>query len=185
VSAPPEWVARLRELVEGVELERLMDPARWQELLGSACSKVIGPAYQGSLEPHRFRPVRDSNVRALEGDVASMLAEFREAVGAEAWLDGGLEKVQGHVAVRRDGSRVVAVSGYRPWTDEVGDPCVLVHPQFQRRGYGSAVVSAIVESALAAGKTVLYQTLEANLGATTIAEKLGYEQFARYLAIRL
>ena len=43
----------------------------------------------------------------------------------------------------------------------------------------------VVQRALHAGKLLLYQTLEANSGAVRIALRLGYEQYARHLAVRL
>jgi predicted GNAT family acetyltransferase len=83
------------------------------------------------------------------------------------------------------GSILLAVAGYRAWTDVAGDPCILTHTDFHGRGYGTAVASAVVQRALNEGKLLLYQTLEANLGAVHIARKLGYEQYARHVAVRL
>ena len=62
---------------------------------------------------------------------------------------------------------------------------MLTHPEFRRRRYGSAVVSLVVATALEEGKLLLYQTLEANRGAVRIALNLGYEQYARHVAVRL
>jgi predicted GNAT family acetyltransferase len=61
----------------------------------------------------------------------------------------------------------------------------LVHPEFCGRGYGTAVVSAVVASAMADGKLLLYQTVESNRASVVIAERLGYRKYASYLAIRL
>jgi len=74
------------------------------------------------------------------------------------------------------------MAGYRPWGDHAGDPCVLTHPEFRGRGYGTAVVSSVVAEALEEGKLLLYQTLEANRGAVQLAVNLGYEQYARHVA---
>lgn len=184
VSAPPAWVERLPALVAAAPLARLTEPSYWQSLLGDDCMRTVGPAYQGCLEPLGFRPVTDAAVSLTEGDASATLAEFRQVVDSETWADGGLEQAR-DFAVRREGGQVVAMCGYRAWSDEAGDPCVLVHPQFRGKGYGSAVVSAVVACALAAGKTLLYQTLESNLGAVGIAARLGYQQYARHLAVRL
>lgn len=185
VSAPPAWVERLRVLVEAAPLERLTEPTFWQDLLGDHCTRVVGPAYQGCLDPFGFRPITDTAVSSVEGDASAALAEFRQAIDPDAWADSGLEEAPDFVVVRREGSQVVALCGYRAWSGEAGDPCVLVDPQYRGRGYGSAVVSAVVARALAVGKTLLYQTLEANTGAVGIAARLGYRQYASHLAIRL
>lgn len=47
------------------------------------------------------------------------------------------------------------------------------------------VVSSVVAAALAEGKLLLYQTLEANRSAVRIALSLGYGQYARHVAVRL
>jgi GNAT superfamily N-acetyltransferase len=184
VSAPADWVERLRSSVELASADRLTEPAFWQALLADDCARIIGPAYQGCLEPGHFRPVDCADVSMADDDASATLASFRQAFDPDAWADGGLENAQSFVACRKAG-RVVAMCGYRRWSDDAGDPCVLVHPQFRRRGYGSAVVSAVVARALANGKTLLYQTLESNTGAIGIATQLGYTQYARHLAIRL
>jgi GNAT superfamily N-acetyltransferase len=116
---------------------------------------------------------------------AEALAEFRAAVTDDVWSDGGLGTVTSHVAVLREGSRIAAMCGYRPWSETVGDPCILVHPESSGRGFGTAVASAAVAAALSDGKTVLYQTLDANAGSLAIARKLGFRRFASYLAVRL
>ncbi len=185
VSAPQAWVAHVQGLIEGESAERLGEPAYWRGLLGQACARVIGPAYQGCLEPQQFRAVRDANVKLVDGDPTTTLAEFRDAVGVAIWDEDGIDAACAHVFVRREGAQLVAVCGYRSWAEDAGDPCVFVHPQFRGRGYGTSVGSASIERALAAGKTLLYQTLESNVGATAIAAKLGYQRFAQHVAVRL
>jgi GNAT superfamily N-acetyltransferase len=185
VSAPPSWVERLGTLIRGVAPEQLLEAATWQRLLADACLRTVGPAYQGCLAPERFVAAPDADVERIAGDPSATFVEFRDAVGAEAWDEDGIDDARLFVAVRREGSHPVALCGYRSWAEDAGDPCVVVHPSCRGRGYGTAVVSAVVESALEAGKTLLYQTLESNHAATAIAAKLGYEQFAQHLAVRL
>ena len=186
VSAPAAWFTRLEDLVGGSDARRLLEPEWWRSVLGDVVERVIGPAYQGGLEPAHFTPQTDAAVELLsEGAAKAALNELEVAVGAEAWDSSALGEVKSPIAVRRDAGRVVALCGYRPRGDDAGDPCVLVHPEFYGRGYGTAVVSAVVASALRDDKLLLYQTLESNLGAVAIAKRLGYRQYARYLAIRL
>lgn len=96
-----------------------------------------------------------------------------------------LDKVKHHMAAYFDGTRIAAMAGYRPWNDHAGDPCVLTHPEFRQRGCGTAAVSAVVAAALEEGNLLLYQTLESNRSAVQIALNLGYEQYARHVAVRL
>jgi hypothetical protein len=57
--------------------------------------------------------------------------------------------------------------------------------RWQGTAPGTTSLSPVVAAALKEGKLLLYQTLEANRGAVQIALNLGYEQYARHVAVRL
>jgi GNAT superfamily N-acetyltransferase len=185
LSVPPGWVAQLAGRVQGRRHDELLEAAVLREMLGADLERVIGPVFQGSLEPGRFRPRRLPGVRAVGAADAAALDEFRAACGPDGWETGGLEEAAERRMACFEGGRIVAMAGYRAWTHEAGDPCVLTHPEFRGRGFGAAVVGAVVEGALAAGKVLLYQTLEENRPAVGLALRLGYEPYARHLAARL
>jgi GNAT superfamily N-acetyltransferase len=180
VSAPAGWVTPLSALVSRLN-EPFLDENEWRTILGEDFEVAIGPAFQGCLDPSRFRRAHDGSTRFLDQSDPALSA-FRSECTQDDWQ---LDKVEGPIAACFAGSKVVAGAGYRPWSPTAGDPCVTTHPDFRGRGFGSAVVSAVVERALAEGKTLLYQTLEANLGAVGIARRVGYEQYATHLAVRL
>jgi predicted GNAT family acetyltransferase len=62
---------------------------------------------------------------------------------------------------------------------------VVTLPAWRGRGAGLAVVSALTAHCLAHGAVLHYQTLRANLPSIAIARRLGYEDVATALAIRL
>jgi GNAT superfamily N-acetyltransferase len=184
VSAPAGWVTPLSALVARPQAP-LLEESEWRAILGDDFDLAIGPAFQGCLDPARFRKTHDANTRFVEASDAAF-SEFRAECDPAEWELAGLdEKVEGPIAACFAGSRITAAAGYRSWSPTAGDPCVLTHPEFRGRGLGSAVVSAVVERALAQGKVLLYQTLESNLGAVGVARKVGYEQYATHLAVRL
>ncbi|HET6585420.1 MAG TPA: GNAT family N-acetyltransferase [Nannocystaceae bacterium] len=185
VSAPTDWVAHLSTKLVGCEPDALLDEAFLVELFGDDLERMIGPAFQGRLEPDRFRPAVSADVRFIGRDDAAAVDRFRAECGADAWESGSLDKVEQPMAAHFDGSRITAMAGYRPRNHDAGDPCVLTHPEFRRRGHGTRVVSAVVGAALGQAKLLLYQTLEANRGAVEIALNLGYEPYARHMAVRL
>jgi ribosomal protein S18 acetylase RimI-like enzyme len=118
------------------------------------------------------------------GDLQA-ISLFRAECGEEAGVDSGVDEAASYRAAYFDNGRVAALSGYRPWNDLFGDPCVLTHPEYRGRGWGTAVVSMTVELALAQGKVLLYQTLESNTAAVKLAQRLGYERYAQHIAVRL
>ncbi len=186
VSVPGGWVAPLSAKLERLGPDALFDESFLVELLDGDLERLIGPAFQGCLEPRRFRPTPSGDVRFIGRDDSAAVDRFRAECGAGEWeKSSGLDEVTNHMAAYFDGKRITAMAGYRPWNDQAGDPCVLTHPEFRRDGQGTAVVSAVVAAALEEGKLILYQTLEANRGAVQIALNLGFEQYARHVAVRL
>jgi GNAT superfamily N-acetyltransferase len=185
VSVPAGWATTLKESLENCEPDALFEETLLKEVLGSDFERLIGPVFQGCLDIGRFRPAPFTNARLVVPSDAAEVQQFRSECGAEAWEVGGLDEVKGHMAAYVDGHKIRAMAGYRPWNDLAGDPCVLTHPEFRRRGYGAGVVSSVVAAALDEGKTLLYQTLEANRGAVQMALNLGYEQYASHVAVRL
>ena len=185
VSVPRGWVAHFSERLADCDQDKLFEEAFLRELVGADFERIIGPAFQGCLDPGRFRPVSAPEVRFVGSTDGAAIDRFRLECGADDLASSALDKVRDHLAAFFQGTKIVALAGYRPWSDVAGDPCVLTYLDVRGRGYGTAVVSAVVAQALQDGKLLLYQTLEANQGAVHIALKLGYERYARYVAVRL
>jgi GNAT superfamily N-acetyltransferase len=184
VSAPAGWLAYLSANLKGVpEYQVLRDESFLKKLFGQHFERSIGPAYHGSLESVDFRPVTSSSVRSLVTGDSAARAMFQEACGLEAWDDSGLDEAQ-HLVAYFEHERITAMAGFRAWADFVGDPCVLVHPDRRSRGLGTLVVSEVVRLALLENQ-VLYQTLESNLAAVKLAQRLGYRRYASHVAVRL
>lgn len=184
VSAPAAWVPQLQARLSDGEAEGLLNESCLANLLGDDFVSLIGPAFQGCLEPTAFRHVSARDVRPLGQEDVPAYDRLRAECGPEAVGYSGILKSTERVGYFH-GSTLLAVAGYRPWSDAAGDPCILTHTEFRGRGYGTAVTSALVQRTLNEGKLLLYQTLEANVGAVRIARKLGYEQYARHVAVHL
>lgn len=183
VSAPDAWLDRLRSHAE--RIEDLPTPELLRELFGRDLDRVIGPVYQGYLLRDAFRPVRDGNVRRLDSADDADLVALRSACTSEEWEHSGLSSASSPCFGCFRGGELVAAAGTDRWTADAVGPAVLAHPDHRGRGYGKAVVSAVVEEALSAGSLLLYQTLMAYSGSVAIAERLGYRQYATHMAVRL
>jgi GNAT superfamily N-acetyltransferase len=162
-----------------------MDESLLQEVFGDDFERLVGPAYQGYLLPDRFRRYKTPEARFLGPSDAAVVEAFRTACGQEAWEYAGLEEATSYLAAICEGDRIASLAGYRAWGDDAGDPCVLTHPAYRGRGWATATTSAVVGHALDDGKLPLYQTLETNTPAIKIARRLGYEPYARHVAVRL
>jgi GNAT superfamily N-acetyltransferase len=184
VSAPDQWLDRLRSLTGRIAAEPLPSSGLLRQLFGRDPERTIGPVYQGCLAREAFRCVQDANVRRLSASDDQDLAALRAACTTEEWEHSGLSSAsEPRFGYFHDG--LVAAAGTDQWTAEAVGPGVLAHPDRRGRGHATAVVSAVVEHALAAGKLVLYQTLLASAGSVAVAARLGYRQYATHLAVRL
>jgi GNAT superfamily N-acetyltransferase len=190
VSAPEGWFEHLQKPEGVLEHQLFTNESFLKKVFGGHFERSIGPAYHGSLEPTDFRPVFSSHVRALSDRDGTARAVFEKECGLAAWEDSGLDQANQHLVAHFENERITAMAGYRPWNDTAGDPCVLVHPDCRARGLGTVVVSEVIRLALLENnplenKVLLYQTLESNIGAVRLAQKLGYQHYASHLAVRL
>jgi predicted GNAT family acetyltransferase len=154
-------------------------------IFGHAFDRHIGPAFQGCLDPDEFRLVESFEVRPPTADDSDAVDAFASECREAGWDQSGLAEATLYKSAFFEGRRVVAMAAYRAWNDAAGDPCVLTHPAYRRRGCGVAVVSATMACALAEQKLLLYQTLESNTAAIKIARQLRYKQYAKHVAVRL
>ncbi len=184
ISAPARWLERLEGLLSGWDQDRLMTGAALAEAIGADFERLVGPAFQGCLEPNRFVSRAEPQVRQLGPADENAVERFRIECGAEAW-DTGVAGAERWKYAYFEGDRITAMAGYRGWSEHAGDPCILTHPDFRGQGRGAAVTSAVVADALANQKLVLYQTLESNQAAVRLALALGYERYANHVAVRL
>ena len=183
VSAPDSWVARLAELIDRrANDDLLLLPTFWARALSHDFEQAIGPAFQGCLNPAKFRHRPNDSVRPVGDADGLAVEEFRNACGPD-WNMPDDARLWRHAYF--ENGFITAMAGYRSWSESAGDPCVITRPDARSGGRGAAVTSAVVAEALANGKLLLYQTLESNKPAVRIARSLGYDQYSNHLAVRL
>lgn len=183
VSAPAAWVPRLTEMiVERTHDDDLMQDTFWARVLQHDFERAIGPAFQGCLDPAKFKHKPNNLVRPVDDADGLAVEEFRTACGPEWNMPDNADLWR--YAFFEEGV-ITAMAGYRSWSDIAGDPCVITRPDARSGGRGAGVTAAVVAEALRNGKLLLYQTLESNQPAIRIALSLGYDQYASHLAVRL
>jgi hypothetical protein len=185
VSAPIDWVSVLRERVGDVDDATLLMTRFYEDIFGEQFERLVGPAFQGYLAPQGVRVGTSIEVHLLGSKGSADIDSFRVLCGHEAWEYSGLDEATQYWAAVHVGDRVVSLAGYRAWTEEAGDVCVLTHAAHRDSGFGTEAAQAVVSQALQDGKLLLYQTLESNIAAVKIARRIGYEPYARHVAVRL
>jgi GNAT superfamily N-acetyltransferase len=182
ISAPPERLAELRKSAADWPKGGPLDAHAAAARLGARLESVVGPSFQGWLDPERFAG-RAKVARRLAASDRAALRALREACAADDWAHAGVAEAA-ELFGAFEGEELVAVAGLRDRGAGACDPGVVTHPAQRGRGQGHAAVSAAVAEALGRGQVVLYQTLLANRPALRIAERLGFELYATVLAVR-
>lgn len=183
VSAPEDWVERLHASRSQISRLSLTGDVL-AVLFGRYLGKIVGPTYHGHLRPEWFRACRLHETTPVHFDDEAV-TRLREASDPEEWTHAALSPDSGQLTACLESNRIVALAGFRYHSAEAGDPCVITHPLQRGRGYATAVVSRVLERELELGKLVLYQTLLANRASVSVATRLGFQQYASHVAVRL
>jgi GNAT superfamily N-acetyltransferase len=185
VSVPPGRIASLREAVDGEPVRALLVRERMAERLGVDPSALVGPSFQGWLDPACFRSESSGRARRLGERDRAALAALRSGCSAKDWEHSGLDETAPQPWGAFAGAELAAVAGIRVRGEGACDPCVLAHPAHRGRGLARSALAAAVAHALGEGSIVLYQTLLSNGPAVALARGLGFEAYATLLAARL
>lgn len=162
------------------------DARPWRGVFGKTVEAVIGPAALRYTDLGSFRPLPASPaVRILTGDDLPAAEALRDACTPTEWEHGGSDVRHDAAAGSFAGGELAALAGYEVWNGVIAHVAIVTHPAHRGRGHAAAAVSRVTAHALEAGLVAQYRTLESNTPSLAVAERLGFEPWARSLAIRL
>ncbi|MCW1914251.1 GNAT family N-acetyltransferase [Luteolibacter sp. GHJ8] len=178
VSFPAD---RLEELAGRLPSEGLSPDVLASHFSGQGY-RVIGPAFIGYADS-----VRDAggDVRAMDGLDRGMIDELRGACSEMEWEHGGSDLGDSPCSGSFEAGELAALAGYEVWDDSIAHICVVTHPDFRARGHAKRAASHLAARAIAAGLVPQYRTLVANVPSMKAAEALGFQPYARSVAVRL
>jgi GNAT superfamily N-acetyltransferase len=156
-----------------------------RQVFGAAVDRVIGPAWLGYADHSDFQPAPPLGTRRLTDQDLPALRTLAAACGPTAWAHSGIDPGRPPVYGCYADRTLVAAGMLEPWGGRLLHVGIVTHPAYRGRGCGTAVVSAMTADGLAGGRVVQYRTLQANLPSVAVARKLGFQPFARTLAVRL
>jgi GNAT superfamily N-acetyltransferase len=182
LSTPASLAEPIRKAIPAIGSHR--PPIEWAELFHDRTERQIGPAYQGFLDPARFRPAPGGTEGRLVAS-GSLLERLQAECDPEEWSHAGLDPARPEPCFGFSvAGRIVAAAQNSFWAVDAVSPGLIVHPEHRGRGFGKAVLSAAVRHALEHQHLVLYQTLLSNAPAIRAAASLGFTPFATHLALR-
>jgi GNAT superfamily N-acetyltransferase len=185
VSTPDGLVTAVRAAVAGSGVD-LTDPGAVVELLGAvvAVAGVRGPAVLAYADPGCFKPHRGSEVATVAAGDAGVVG-LAAACGNDDADESSITGLTSPLSVIRASGQVVAASGYQEWCGELAHVGVLTHPRYRGRGLGTAVASAAVAHALAAGLLPQWRARWTIAASRRIARTLGFVDVGRQLSVQL
>ena len=178
-SLPPKREAPLRTLLLG--MAGTPSPQSLVAALSPVTERVIGPAFIGYARAIDAPSSRTCELVPI--DTAAIDA-LRQACSSEEWDHGGGSDDDVRFGIYIDG-KIVAMAGYEIWGLNIAHVSVITHPTHRGHSYGRSVVARTAQRALADGLLPQYRTLESNRASMRIAISLGFQSYARSLAVRL
>ena len=184
VSAPAARVAALSGL-EAKSAEEAFDADALLSQLNGAVERIVGPAWQGYVAAAAFRPLGAGAARMLSPSDHAALRELAQSCVPEEWAHGAIDRGGAPVFAVFDGDDIVSAASVLGIGEGVPSIGVVTHPMHRGRGHGGMAVASATAYGLERVGFVTYQTLVSNTHAVAIARKLGFEQYATTLAVRL
>ena len=192
VSPPTEWRPALRDALAGRTPDEAFSVPTLTAALGDAAGLVVGPAFIGCADEEDVRAAA-SDQPAARPRPSTRLLEPRDRPALEAlaavrpadWEHSSIDFDRPPIFGAFEADALVAVASYEAWGDRIRSVGFITHPSRRGRGYGLAVATAATAHGIAAGYVMLWQTLESNAPSMSVARRLGYQPYARTIAIRL
>jgi GNAT superfamily N-acetyltransferase len=185
LAVPATWYEHSTAQLASQPASAVFEAALLRQVFGAAVDRIIGPAWLGYADHSDFQPARPRGTRPLTDHDLPALRRLAVVCGPTAWAHSGIDPGRPPVYGCYAGRTLAAAGMLEPWGDRLPHVGIVTHPGHRGRGYGTAVVSAMTADGLAGGHVVQYRTLQANLPSVAVAGKLGFQRFARTLAVRL
>ena len=188
VSLPSDATNVLADLAQSWSTSDVADAAKLHRQLAPLCprpvEKIIGPAFigYGSADSLNLRDARFARPFSSPGAIARLQAVCQP----EEWDHGGSEphpeRTFGVVDQIND---LLALSGYKVWSDAIAHISIVTHPNHRGHGFGRSAVALAAQHALGAGLVPQYRTLRQNAPSMNIAKRLGFIEYGFSVYVRL
>lgn len=179
VSAPQSMIENVRKLE--FDPVSALDPQCWSEQVPGW--SVLGPSVHAFTDKITAAGISELVIRpATEVD----LARLRDSVPAAEWGESGFagdDVSDAWVALGPD-DRPVAGANLTPFDGVPSDVGVLAVPAVRGQGIATAVAAVAGRAAVEQYGIARWRALTGNLASRRIAERLGFEEDCRQLAVR-
>jgi GNAT superfamily N-acetyltransferase len=185
VASPPHRSQLIAARVRGLPVGQVFSVEFVKRLLSPDVGKILGPACVSYADDSTFRPAPADSCRMLTPDDAAIRHALAAALNPTEIEQSGFDAHESPAfGVFADGA-LCGVASYEIWEPRLAHITVATHPDYRRRGYGRAVVSALAKHALGRGFILQYRALASNENSLALARSLGFLRYASTINARL
>jgi hypothetical protein len=184
VFAPADLLGRVAAVTD-LDTESVLEPATWEDLLGPASvSSAFGPVLHHYLDD-RAGLDEVAAGRRLNPRDSDALAELRGALTADEWASGGFTGQPAMLFGVFEGEHMLAAANLNAGPDAATDIGIVVRPDARARGFGLAITAAAAKQAVLMHGVARFRAHAASGNSRAIAERLGFSEYGRNLAVYL
>ena len=184
VFTPADLLDAVTDGVADQDADTVLEAAHWQTLLGGRVRVAFGPVV------HHYRDDRGgldvvAAGRRINPRDAEAFAALRGAVPPEEWSAAGFTAPPAMLFAIFDGDRIVAAANLTAGPDAATDVGIVVHPDERGKGFAVQVAALAARQALLMHGIARFRALATSSSTMAIAQKLGFEEYGRNLAVYL
>lgn len=185
ISVPETMVGSTTATATALPILTMTSESVLKSLFHERIQRFIGPAYQGFVSRANFKSNAEQLTTLAGPEDGLLLRELASACGETDWDHSSIDIADDRIFISVSDRVPVAAASAKVVDGIYPNLGVATHPARRGKGYGTAVAAAAIADALTRHPVVLWQTLIANTGSITLAERLGFTKFAESFAVRL
>lgn len=185
VSVPASEGARVKEALRALAPADVEARDALAHIFAPRVAALIGPAWLGYTETGGPLTIDQMGARRLTTHDVAALRALALACDPTEWQHSSIEFAHDALFGCFRGAALVAAGTCSRRDGTIRDVGIITHPAWRGRGCGRGVVAAMTAFGVADGCVMQYRTLCANTPSMGIARSLGYQGYARTIAVRL
>jgi RimJ/RimL family protein N-acetyltransferase len=185
IASPPHWAEIIAARVRGVAADQVFSVEFVRRLLCPEAEKVIGPAEVNYADRSMFHGTSTAGCRLLTFDDLPIRHTLADALSSAELEQSGFDPTESQAFGMFASGVLCACASYQIWQPKIAHITVATHPDFRRRGYAQAAVSALADQVLSQDLILQYRALESNQNSLKLGLSLGFKHYCSTIYARL
>lgn len=185
VVAPSDRAEFIQEAIEGFSVDDLFSAEWLQRVFGKDVERILGAAEVNYADDTSFRCNGRQAAQAISSSDSIAYRALASALDSKEIQDSGFsaETFPAFGAFSKD--ILCAAASYTVWEPSIAHIIVATHPDYRRRGFASAAISALAADAFDRGLILQWRAISSNKNSLALARHLGFAHYCSTLFVRL